>query len=55
MFTIGKLAQVSGLSRDCLRYYEREGLLVPCRKTSAGYRLYEPSAVERPILNALEE
>jgi MerR family Zn(II)-responsive transcriptional regulator of zntA len=47
MFTIGKLAQASGLSRDCLRYYEREGLLAACRKTSAGYRLYDPSAVER--------
>ncbi len=47
MFTIGKLAQASGLSRDCLRYYEREGLLAAGRKTSAGYRLYDPSAVER--------
>jgi MerR family Zn(II)-responsive transcriptional regulator of zntA len=47
MFTIGKLAQASGLSRDCLRYYEREGLLEPLGKTSAGYRLYDPGAVKR--------
>ncbi len=47
MFTIGKLAQASGLSRDCLRYYEREGLLAPQAKTNAGYRLYDPGAVER--------
>ncbi len=47
MFTIGKLAQASGLSRDCLRYYEREGLLEPQGKTRAGYRIYDPGAVER--------
>jgi len=47
MFTIGKLSKASGLSRDCLRYYEREGLLSPSEKNSAGYRLYDPSAVER--------
>jgi MerR family Zn(II)-responsive transcriptional regulator of zntA len=47
MLTIGKLSQASGLSRDCLRYYEREGLLVPGGKTSAGYRLYDRDAVER--------
>ncbi|KVD85868.1 heavy metal-responsive transcriptional regulator [Burkholderia ubonensis] len=47
MFTIGRLATESGVSRDALRYYEREGLLAPAAKTGAGYRLYEVNAVRR--------
>lgn len=47
MFTIGRLATESGVSRDALRYYEREGLLAPAAKTCAGYRLYEANAVRR--------
>jgi MerR family Zn(II)-responsive transcriptional regulator of zntA len=47
MLTIGKLAAESGVSRDALRYYEREGLLVPAAKTGAGYRLYAADAVRR--------
>lgn len=47
MITIGKLAQTSGLSRDCLRYYERQGLLKPSGKTRAGYRIYDRDALER--------
>ncbi|MDD1494080.1 MULTISPECIES: heavy metal-responsive transcriptional regulator [Burkholderia] len=47
MLTIGKLAAESGMSRDALRYYEREGLLAPAAKTGAGYRLYAPDAVRR--------
>ncbi|MDN7876568.1 heavy metal-responsive transcriptional regulator [Burkholderia aenigmatica] len=47
VFTIGRLATESGVSRDALRYYEREGLLAPVAKTSAGYRLYEVNAVRR--------
>ncbi|TES62196.1 heavy metal-responsive transcriptional regulator [Burkholderia cepacia] len=45
--TIGRLATESGVSRDALRYYEREGLLAPAAKTGAGYRLYEANAVRR--------
>lgn len=47
VFTIGRLASESGVSRDALRYYEREGLLAPAAKTGAGYRLYEANAVRR--------
>lgn len=47
MLTIGKLSDQSGLSRDCLRYYEREGLLAPAGKTNAGYRLYDSTSVQR--------
>jgi len=45
--TIGQLARVADTSPDALRYYERRGLLTPTRRTQAGYRLYDRSAVER--------
>lgn len=47
MLTIGKLARASDISSDALRYYEREGLLAPERKTESGYRLYGEDAVRR--------
>ncbi|MBS0418081.1 MAG: heavy metal-responsive transcriptional regulator [Proteobacteria bacterium] len=47
MFTIGKLASSTGVSRDTLRYYEREGLVQPTAKSPAGFRLYEPEALRR--------
>jgi len=39
-FTIGDLAGRCGVSRDTLRFYERERLLAPPRRTASGYRLY---------------
>ena len=47
MLTIGKLAALADVSADSLRFYEREGLIAPTSKSSAGYRLYEEQAVER--------
>jgi MerR family Zn(II)-responsive transcriptional regulator of zntA len=47
MYTIGKLAQKTDLTTDTLRYYEKEGLLAPARKTDAGYRLYDEDAARR--------
>lgn len=41
---IGELAQQSGLSRDTLRFYEKEGLLEG-RRQSNGYRDFDPAAV----------
>ncbi len=38
--TIGDLAQRSGVSRDTLRFYERQQLLSPPRRSPSGYRLY---------------
>jgi DNA-binding transcriptional MerR regulator len=38
--TIGDLAGACGVSRDTLRFYERERLLPPARRTASGYRLY---------------
>lgn len=45
--TIGQLARAGDTSPDALRYYERRGLLAPARRSAAGYRLYDRSAVER--------
>lgn len=47
MHTIGKIAALAGVSADTLRYYEKEGLIVPASKSAAGYRLYDGEAVRR--------
>ncbi len=47
MFTIGKLASLTGVSNDTLRYYEQEGLIDPAGKSSAGYRLYDTGSARR--------
>jgi MerR family copper efflux transcriptional regulator len=38
--TIGTLAARCGVSRDAIRFYEREGLLPRPRRTAARYRVY---------------
>lgn len=43
----GQLAYLVGLSPDSLRHYERVGVLPRPQRTSAGYRLYPPGALER--------
>ncbi len=45
--TIGKIARLAKVSPDTLRYYERERLIEPAAKSSAGYRLYERDALRR--------
>lgn len=47
MLTIGELANRAQVSTDALRYYEREGLLFPKRRTESGYRLYSEEALRR--------
>lgn len=47
MFTIGKLAGLTGVSNDTLRYYEQEGLIRPADKSSSGYRLYDQESARR--------
>ena len=44
-FTIGKLAELTGVSADTLRYYEKMKLIVGTARSPAGYRLYNPDAV----------
>ena len=47
VLTIGKLAALSEVSADTLRYYESEGLISPSRKSGSGYRVYDEDAVRR--------
>jgi DNA-binding transcriptional MerR regulator len=47
MFTIGKLAALTSVSNDTLRYYEGEGLVKPAGKSPAGYRLYDKDSARR--------
>jgi DNA-binding transcriptional MerR regulator len=47
MLRSGKLAQLTGVSTDLLRHYERIGILpIPARALN-GYRLYAPQMVAR--------
>lgn len=46
MLTIGELARQAGLRTSALRFYEREGLLLPADRTDAGYRLYDPDSLD---------
>lgn len=48
-FTIGALARRARVATSVLRYYEKEGLLVPGRRTASGYRVYGPEA-EKTLL-----
>jgi len=43
----GELADVTGVSRDTLRHYERKGVLPQALRGHNGYRQYPPEAVER--------
>lgn len=43
-FTIGELGKRAGVQSSALRYYEEQGLLIPVRRSQAGYRLYDAEA-----------
>lgn len=47
MLTIGKVAEKAQVSADSIRFYEREGLIRPARKSESGYRLYTEEAIRR--------
>ena len=44
---IGAVARASGVSVDTVRFYERVGVLAAPERTESGYRVYEPSTIER--------
>jgi DNA-binding transcriptional MerR regulator len=48
-YTIGALAKRARVATSVLRYYEKEGLLTPGRRTASGYRVYGPEA-EKTLL-----
>ncbi len=45
----GELARRTGVSKDTLRFYEREGLLARPERLPNNYRVYSPEAVERVL------
>src|SRR5687768_2613874 len=47
MFTIGRLAALTQVTNDTLRYYEHAGLLPAAGKSAAGYRLYDGESARR--------
>ncbi|MBF6593911.1 MAG: heavy metal-responsive transcriptional regulator [Thermaceae bacterium] len=47
MYRIGELAKQTGVSRDTLRFYERERLIYPSERSEGNYRLYEARAIQR--------
>jgi len=44
---IGQIATASGVSREAIRYYEREGLVAAPERLPNGYRGYAPAVVTR--------
>lgn len=47
LYKRGQLAQAAGVGRETIRFYERIGLLPPPLRSSANYRLFPQSTVER--------
>ena len=45
--TIKEVSEISGLSSDTLRFYEKEGLVGPVKKTSGGIRNYSEHDLAR--------
>lgn len=43
---IGELAELTGVSPETIRFYERQGVLPPPHRKSNGYRDYGPEAVD---------
>lgn len=47
LMSIGQVARAAGVAATALRYYEREGVLLPTVRSGTGYRLYDSRAVEQ--------
>ena len=45
-YFVGEVAKKLGLSKDSLRYYEKEGLLPPIERDSSGHRVFSESDVD---------
>ena len=46
-FTIGKVAEFTGVSVETVRFYERKGLIAQPMKPEHGFRVYPDDAVQR--------
>ncbi len=47
LMTIGEVAKAVGVATSVLRYYEKEGLLVPSSRSRGGYRMYQSGELDR--------
>lgn len=47
MLTIGKIAQQAQVAADTIRFYERERLITPTRKSDSKHRPHTEEAVRR--------
>jgi DNA-binding transcriptional MerR regulator len=43
--TVGELAEKSGINVRTIKFWEEKGLIVPCRRTEGGFRLYRQGDV----------
>jgi DNA-binding transcriptional MerR regulator len=46
-YTVGRVAELAGVTVRTLHHYDEIGLIVPSGRTPAGYRVYEPADIER--------
>jgi MerR family transcriptional regulator, thiopeptide resistance regulator len=46
-YTVGRVAELSGVTIRTLHHYDEIGLLSPGGRSAAGYRIYEDSDIER--------
>ena len=44
---IGRLAKLSGVRPDTIRFYERSGLLPKPQRLASGYRIYDDAALKQ--------
>lgn len=44
--TVGKAAEMAGVSRKAIRLWEDKGLLPPAARTEAGYRLFDEADLD---------
>jgi MerR family mercuric resistance operon transcriptional regulator len=47
LLTIGELARAADVPTSTVRYYERQGLLEPSRRSASNYRLYSQDDLDR--------
>jgi MerR family transcriptional regulator, copper efflux regulator len=47
LLTVGKLGQLTGVTADTVRFYERAGLLSNAQRSASGYRPYGAADVDR--------
>lgn len=47
MMTVNEVSKLTGVSVRTLQYYDKIGLLIPCKHTPSGYRLYGNADLEK--------